>query len=561
MQTRINPLYHACARALAIGAAAFALLPTAIRAQNIVVWQDDFDSALLGGSSANGFYGGSVAWNYQVPPVGNPVVTITNNNLQGTNTQNCAFTFDCSSGATLNFGLEINWLPATGNTNTFLSAYTLDFDIAIQGASFTNLGGYVAPLLGLFGNYGGMYSGDGAMTNPPNSFYPAAGAGYQHVSMPLSTFVAAHANLLPPTDTPLTFFMGFYMAGYTYRGIEEIDLLNVHLLMNTNPPPIPPPTMNLLPAKPGLRIFAQDHTYTYNQEGFGTVDTNQSWVGSTPSAPRSYSITFADFDTVDNYTLYTQFAPGAASGDPYGVYNDTNSLTWSITHMAAGFTTAITWKTNRPSMGETNNALSLTTTSTDGRGTWTLTFTNNTGGSVAAPDGTKGFFSLPTDMAALFADPVTILFGTAPNNTGGFGQYIDISTIRITNVAGINEFDDFTKDAALNTNLWNPGFSYNANPPSVIQVSTNTPYWVKWTVPDEGFGLGTKAILDGGTNWFSPGYYGSGVGIAPIGPTQMGISNKWVLLPSACLPTLDATTNGPVSPTGFFQLQKPPPNQ
>jgi hypothetical protein len=371
--------------------------------------------------------------------------------------------------------------------------------------------------------------------------------------------------LLNPTNSPLAFCIGFYIAGYTYRGIEEIDIANLQLTLNTNPPPPPHPTITVLPAKPGLRIFAQDSTFTYNQEGFGTVNAGQTWIYNY-SDPVSYSVTFADFDTVDNYSFYAQFAPGAASGDPYGVYFAPNSLTWRITHMATGFTTGISWKVNRPGNGETNIALSLTTTSTNGRGTWTLTFTNNSddlssAGTVIAPDGTKGSFTLPYEVASQFQNPCPILFGTAPNNTAGFGQYINISRISITNVSGVNEYDDFTQDAVLNTALWNPGFSYNAG--SVIQVSSNTPsYWVNWTVPDVGFGLATKASLSSGTNgWFSPNYYGSGVGITNTTPTKMGYLLKWTLIPGACLPTVDGTTNGAVSPTVFFRLSNPGPTQ
>jgi hypothetical protein len=523
----------------------------------LVVWEDNFNSA-------TNPYGG-VAWNFSGAGVGNPQVIITNNSPQGTNVQNLAFRFDCSSAATLNFGWETSFLPAAGNTNTLLSTYTLEFDMAVQGVDFNGgLGGYVAPTVALFGPGSGLYYGQGLMTNPPISFFPAAGTGYQHVSMPLVNFIAAHAALLNPTNSPIAFSIGFYIAGYTYTGIEEIDIANLKLTMNTNPPPPPLPTMNVAAAKPGLRIFAQDSTFTYNQEGFGTVDLAQSWIYNYTD-PVSYSVKFNDFDTVDNYSFYAQFAPGAASGDPYGVYNAANSLTWRITRVATGFTTGISWKVNRPANGENNTALALTTTSTNGRGTWTLTFTNNTDdlssvGTVTAPDGTSGSFTLPPEVANQFQNPCPILFGTAPNNTAGFGQYIDISSISITNVLGVNEYDDFTKDAVLNTALWNPGFSYNAG--SVIQVPTNTSYWVNWTVPDVGYGLATKAGLDTGTNgWFSPNYYGSGVGITNTTPTKMGYLLKWTLIPGACLPTVDGTTNGAVAPTAFFRLSNPAPTQ
>ena len=133
-----------------------------------------------------------------------------------------------------------------------------------------------------------------------------------------------------------------------------------------------------------------------------------------------------------------------------------------------------------------------------------------------------------------------------------------VSRIAITNVAGVNENDNFTSDAAFKPNLWNPAFSQDAG--SVIQVTTNTPYWVNWTVPDAGYGLGTKAdVTNSSIPWHTPAYYSGGK--VTLTPIEMGPSLKWVLIPSACLPTADGTTNGPVSTTGFFELSNPAPSQ
>jgi hypothetical protein len=204
----------------------------------------------------------------------------------------------------------------------------------------------------------------------------------------------------------------------------------------------------------------------------------------------------------------------------------------------------------------------LATTSTNGRGKWTLTFTNDTDGTVSAPDGTSGSFSLPPDVAALFANPLVICFGTAPNHTGGFGQHITLNRLTITNVAGVNVDDDFTVDDVLNTSLWDPGFSYpvGTGADAVVQVSTNSAYWLNWTIPDDGMGLGTKASLNSGTNvWFSPDYYGNGV--SNTVPSQMGPSLKWTLIPKAGLPTVNGIPGGPVSPTAFWGILRPAPPQ
>jgi hypothetical protein len=558
--------YLACAAVLTAGTALLMRPPSA--AGQTVVWHDDFDQQPLGANSTGGAYG-AVAFNYTSSGYGDPMLIITNDlpdTLDGySGTNNCAFTFVTDTNdypEALNFGLEINQIAADGNTNTSLRAYTLNFDLAVSGGTdIGGIGGYVAPSFGLYGNGSGEYYGNGCQTNVGTAFFPAAGTGYQHVSVPLESFNTANATLLNPTDSTMAFFMAFYMAGHTYAGTVEIDLANISITMS-NPAAITPPTLTMAAASPALRIFGQDDTAAWNQEGFGTVDLNQSWVGvATPASPVSYSVTMADFDTIDNYTLYVQFCQGANPGNPYGIYFGTNALVWSISHQASGFTTAVNWKTNAPTGNENNNALSLTTTSTNGRGTWTLVFTNNTDGTVIAPDGTSGAFQLDPTVATNFANPLTIDFGTAPNSASGYGQFIDLCRIAITNVIDGNEYDDFTQDETLETNLWNTGFSLNNNPPSVIQIPPGTNYWVNWTVPDDEFGLATKASLLGDANlWFSPGYYGNGL-FTNTTPTLMGGKLKWTLIPAGCLPTVDGTQGGTPSATGFFKLMNPGPTQ
>lgn len=557
-------------------------LTTVANAQ-IVVWHDDFDQQQVGAGSANtDLPYGRIAYNFAGPGVGNPAVIITNatnpDTLPGdpsyTHTNYCAFAFDSTNTQPplpLNFGWDINSIASTGdNTNTLQRTYTLKFDIAVQGDGINNLGGFVGPVVYVFsqtaaGTYSsGEYYGYGAQTNISAAWFPPAGSGWVHVDMPMGTFGTANAGAFIASSPAFSFGIGAYMAGLTSTNHQEIDIANVQIVMDTNPPVLPPPTMNIVQAKPALRIFAQDNTHTYNQEGIGTMDRNESWVGvATPANPVSYSITLASFDTVDNYALYAQFVQNANPGDPFGVYNGTNALVWTIQKAGGLFSTRVDWKTNAPAAGQTNNALAVTTTtSTSGRGTWTLTFTNDTDATVTAPDGTSAAFTLPNDptWTALFANPLIIDFGTAPNNEAGYGQWVDVSRIAISNVVDGTQFDDFTQDDVLNTSLWNPGFSLNNNPPSVIQVSTNTPFWVNWTVPDDLFVLATKADLSN-TNvpWYTPNYYGNG--IATTVPTQMGNNLKWTLIPSACLPTLDGFPGGVPASQAFFILQKPGPIQ
>src|SRR5665213_868711 len=207
---------------------------TTIATAQTNVWHDDFDQFPVGANSTDGSYG-AVAFNYTSAGYGNPFVMITNNNPDTINgyagTNNCAFIFDTDPSVypnALNFGLQINRVPVSGgNTNTSLRAYTLNFDIAVQGTNISSVGGFVGPSYGLYGPGSGEYYGNGCQTNAPVSWFPAAGTGYQHVSVPLASFGTANAALLVPTNSSFTFFMAFYMAGHSYPGNIEIDLANI----------------------------------------------------------------------------------------------------------------------------------------------------------------------------------------------------------------------------------------------------------------------------------------------------------------------------------------------
>jgi hypothetical protein len=546
MNTNKHPSYRvfATALAMAIIAVAMALAPVAAHAQ-LVVAGTNFN--------ADTNPDGSVSWNFN--GTGNPASFVTNDLPEAPSTQNLAWTFLTTNGVGLNFGLQTSPVSATGNTNTSLANYTLNFDLAIQGVSINALGGFVAPTLALFGPGSGLYFGQGILTNPPVTFFPAAGTGYQHYSLPLGGWAAANAAKLNPTAASFTFAVGFFMSGPTVTTNEEIDIANVQLVMNTNPPPPVPPTMTTVAAKPGLRVFAQNIVATYNQEGFSTVNNNQSWVGAGGSHP-SYSINIGDFDTVNNYTLYAQFVQGGFGINPYIAYANSNCFTWSITRAAGGFTSSVAYKVNLANSGPTNTIMNMTSTSLDGRGVWNLTFTSDSNGIVTAPDGTTGSFVIPPGDAGIFANPLNISCGTAPNNAAGFGQFIDINQIIITNlVSGENENDNFAADASLNSSLWNPNFSLDAG--SVVLAPAPGPaYWVHWTIPDDGFALETKAYVNNPSiPWNSPGYYSGGT--VTLTPTLMGPTNKWVLVPTAGLPTLDGTASGTRSTNmGYFRLIK-----
>lgn len=549
-------LSRVCASVLAVGGAIIASQPVAAHAQ-LVVWSTtNFLSDPVGSYGAfHDFAGGQ-----------NVSTSIVSPGADGASSQAWEISFNPASP--INFQTTGLPYPAFGNTNFFLANYTLSFDLQVTGNDVSPSGGIQ---ITIFANQSSasewaVFGPNIGLANTVTNVF-TAGTGYNHYSFPLSSFSANNGGISISTATNLSMGFGFVDYGtIPAAATETFDIANLQITMKTNPPAPPHPTVNVVAAKPGLRVFQQTSAATYNQEGFATQNPNQSWLGlATPSKPVSYAITFADFDTVANYTMNVQFCPGGDPSSPYSVYLGANNLLWTITSQGgvSGFTTGVNFKTNSASNvngSETNVVLAtLQTACLNGRGTWTLTFTSDTDGMVTTPDGLKQSFTLEPEAAAQFANPLTIFFGTSAGATGGFGQFTDLSSIAITNVADGDEFDDFTQDDTFNTTLWNTGYSVDAG--SVIQVSSNTPsLWVNWTLPDDGYGLATKASLNEDTNqWFSPNYYGSGVSATNTTPRLMGTGLKWTLVPNACLPTVDGTVGGTPATSGFFRLSSPPP--
>lgn len=516
----------------------------------VVVWSQNFDAEPVG------TYGTVENFGTQ------PTLNIISPGAGGTN-QAMEISFTPTAQQTVNFQAQTLRYAATGNTNPVLANYTLEFDMQIN--PFTP--GYNMEI-SLQGTNGGTFGGDVSrwtVTSPP---LPAAGAGYVHVSLPLSNSVPGNSGTPVGPNDPM-YRVAFGVVAFPI-GIgdgstpENIDVDNIVLLMNTNPPPIPPPTNHIVKAKPALRIFEQNADgATTSQEGIATVDSNQSWIGSTEANPTTYKINIASFPPTPNTALHMQLVQTAIV-NPFVVFQNANALDWRIRRDTSGFfSQRVSWKTNSPGSGGLPNVAvnNVTNTSTTGVGTWTLTFTSDTNGTVTAPDGSTNGFVLPSDMVALFANPVELCIGSTPGSTAGIGEFFDINRITITNQAQVDD-DDFTQDDVLNTSLWNPAFSLHSasanNAGSVFQISTNTPFWINWTLPDDLFQLATAANLT--NQWFSPTYYGSLAGVSNTIPTKMG-SLKWTLINAGAFPTTDTTVGGPVSPSGFFRLQNPGPSQ
>ena len=396
--------------------------------------------------------------------------------------------------------------------------------------------------------------------------------GWYHVTMDLTSLVNSDPDLQSITGIFLKQYAGYG----PFNGQSIVWFDNLKFTYQNVPPVIPPPIVAIQQAVPALRIFAGSTANTYDREELATVDGSQSWISPT-AYPVSYSFTLLSYPNNNINQTHIFLVPtaslpsgNAVYGNEYVEYQASNLLWLVLGPNGAGRVTAsLQWKTNQPAANPTNTVVQFTNSTAIG--TWTLTFSNATTGAVTAPGASPVAFSLPAEVAALFANPLVAYFGLQPNSTAGEGLYEDWASITVTGVAGTKENEDFTKESAdfSGTPPESPSSQFrrdsSAQAAGVVIVRTNADlYWVNWTLPAANFTLGTKTNLLQTGFWITPVYY-SGYGypdananLAPRGiPVQLGV-NEWVLLPYDDLPTVDGLPyppNGGIgvpSPTAFF---------
>jgi hypothetical protein len=397
---------------------------------------------------------------------------------------------------------------------------------------------------------------------------PASNTNWVHVSIPINS--TTDANLTNISDVLISLDSGYYSGALNGPSILWVDNLKfVGPVTVVVPPPPAPPTLTIQKATPALRIFAGSSANTYDRAELATIDQSQSWIGG--AYPVSYSFTLLSYPANINQT-HIFLIPVNSSGqanmgnisgsvNEYIDYQASNGMWLVLGPSAGGVTATVEWKTNLPNANPDHTALFFTNSTAIG--TWTLTFTGNNVGTVTGPGGSPMSFTITNGTVATdFANPVVAYFGLQPNSGAGMGQYEDWASISVAGVAGVNENDSFTTDASFNSALWNINTLTVALNTCVQLVATNTPYWVNWTLPAVGYGLGTAMDVLGNTNtsspWMLPEYYnGYGDGNTIPGSANQG-SKTWILIPSTCLPTVDGSQGGTHSPNAFFKLFNPP---
>jgi hypothetical protein len=324
-----------------------------------------------------------------------------------------------------------------------------------------------------------------------------------------------------------------------------------NIQLSGNIPSPPPPTLAIEKATPALRLFGGSGQFGRAQ--LQVVGTSESWVGGT--FPVSYSFTALDNATSPGGLDYHIHLITGTDGYSGADYTQPNVL-WLQIISGSGANTAcianISWKTNAPAVNPNqtaSGAIALTITNPVLAGTWTLTFNSITNGTLTAPGAAPAPFTIAlseSDVLTYFSNPLEARFGIQNfGNTANGGVPHDFAHISVSGTFGIQINQDFTQEGTnqLDPAVWDLGHSDGAG--VVNLVPTNAPYWVKWTTPDTGFALNSRASLTGGaSNWNTV------LNVTPT--TQSGI--RWALIPSWSLPAGSENYFAMVNRT-FSQLQ------
>ncbi len=312
---------------------------------------------------------------------------------------------------------------------------------------------------------------------------------------------------------------------------------------------VPPPTVRLSKAVPGLKQFA-DATPNYNRQDLRT-DLNApggkdiDWIGH-PGA--SYSFTIAEFPGADspNFQVALTLTPDDPTTMNYADpdWSATNCLWLHIQGNNNGTVrTILSWKTNQPAQNSqlyASGMLLNNFNSPTAIGTWTLSFPNNTSVTLTAPGGVSTNLTLPSGMFVVPYTGVSAFLVSGMNNIDSLvGQSVTFSSFQAANV--LNAFNENLTDGSLSTPfLILQSQNYGANPAPINQifVTSADAYWFSWTLPDTGFFAEHKATLTNPT-W---------LGYTPAS-TLLNGSGRWAKVPAASLASLNS---------GYFRLIKRP---
>jgi len=294
----------------------------------------------------------------------------------------------------------------------------------------------------------------------------------------------------------------------------------------------------------------------YDQEGICAPSTNCTgtdffWIGQTPA---SYSFTITNFPSpaaAPGFEAHAYIANVDTIGGAGAGYNETYSgLDYNVNDLAAlrirnntnsGLVVDFEWKTNAPNANASSNNGAVNTFNlpnyVTANGTWTLSFSDATDGTITGPQGLAGSFTLPNfstdpNYSANFSPGDSLVaFGVAKhdvNNTGvNNGKSTIFTQIVVNNAADGTIYNESFGGPGLKANYnWQIGEYYLDASDRVIWQPYGAAYSVGWNTAAAGW------TLQSTTNLLSP-WNSAGVTYTYVDTTG---TNTVGAVPSASIP-------------------------
>jgi hypothetical protein len=304
----------------------------------------------------------------------------------------------------------------------------------------------------------------------------------------------------------------FHPGGNNLSGIFTYYIDNIAFWKPSNPPTI----RKLVKGSGigGVQITMDSDGAAYQREGFTTPSGGGPYLWPAQgSYPVSYSFTITNFpDAVvhHGFEAHLYLANDSSGWDQtYGSidWNATNILEFRVENAAAGGVIArIDWKTNLPGANPLPDVLyhPVYAQGPTALGTWTLTFTDETNGTVTGPGLTATNFTLPPEAVANFtaaAGEDSIQFGMFKNDGANDGRnnqaHGTFSEVQMT-VNGGTVFDDTFPGPDLQGSgiFWRKTTS-SGGATAVQWVPPDIAWWLTWTLPDDNFGMKVAGNING----------------------------------------------------------------
>jgi hypothetical protein len=296
---------------------------------------------------------------------------------------------------------------------------------------------------------------------------------------------------------------------------------NIWFEWNTNQAPAAPPKVGLQKAGTHGVMIALGTSGQWERQAISTPAPDGAYIWTAQGGyPVSYSCTITSFPPIGTHLGYEAHMY-IANGDTAGTGNNvvggpdwncpdififrvenarttvltTNADTTITTNYNYDAMAQIQWKTNMPANNATNIPVVVRGPSVVG--TWTVTFSDATHGSLSGPGITTTNFTLPEGAVTSNFSPSTsfVQFGNFKNDGANDGHNNDatgtFSHVKITGTAAPID-DDFSGATLTNKYAWR-----KTHATEVQYIAPGTAWFLNWTVPAFGFTPNVASLITG----------------------------------------------------------------